>query len=148
MFQVWACKQVMDIAGTFHNLKVQGSRVDDKCPSCECCSETCAHILECTDAGRVDALSLTIDLMDDWMYDVGTDGGLAKALTRFAKGRGGITMEEICSSMHDKYHRFAQSQDRIGWRRFMEGMVSKEIAPIQWEYLVLSGSSVSLERWM
>ena len=50
--------------------------------------------------------------------------------------------------MHEKYQRLAQSQDRIGWRRFMEGMVSKEIAPIQWEYLVLSGSSMSVERWM
>ena len=57
-------------------------------------------------------------------------------------------MEEICSTMHDKYQRIAQSQDRIGWRRFMEGMVSKELVSIQWEYLVLSGSSMTVDRWM
>jgi len=148
MFQVWACKQVMDIAGTFHNLKLRKSREDDKCPSCELCPETCAHVLECTDAGRVDALYKTVDLMDDWMKKAGTDDGLATALVRYAKGRGGITMEEICSTMHDKYQRIAQSQDRIGWRRFMEGMVSKEIVSIQWEYLVLSGSSMTVDRWM
>ena len=30
----------------------------------------------------------------------------------------------------------------------MEGMVSKEIVSIQWEYLVLSGSSMTVDRWM
>jgi len=148
MFQVWACKQVMGIAGTFHNLKIRRARDDDICPSCDECSETCAHVLQCSDAGRVEAMLLTIDLMKKWLLKIGTDGGLVTALVRYAAGRGQVTMQEICFDMGEEYHRFAWSQDMIGWRRFMEGMVTKEIVAIQWQYLVMTGSTVSINRWM
>ena len=31
------------------------------------------------------------------------------------------------ANLHPTLRSFAQSQDQIGWRRFMEGMVSKEL---------------------
>jgi hypothetical protein len=40
-----------------------------------------------------------------------------------------------------------QSQDRIGWRRFLEGMILKEITGIQRQYYTLNGSNISLEKW-
>ncbi len=39
-----------------------------------------------------------------------------------------------------------QSQDRIGWRRFLEGMICKEITGIQQQYYALNGSKMSLEK--
>ena len=41
----------------------------------------------------------------------------------------------------------ALSQDKIGWRRFLEGMISKEITNIQQQYYAVNGSRVSLEKW-
>ena len=41
----------------------------------------------------------------------------------------------------------AQSQDLIGWRLFMEGMISKEITGIQKSYLAISSYHISIERW-
>ena len=41
----------------------------------------------------------------------------------------------------------AKSQDKIGWRRFMEGMVSKEIISLQSEFAALQGIRLSLGRW-
>ena len=38
-----------------------------------------------------------------------------------------------------QYSKLAESHDMIGWRRFMEGMISKEILVIQREYLDLRG---------
>jgi hypothetical protein len=42
-------------------------------------------------------------------------------------------MAEICSNnwYNDQYQLMARAQDDIGWRRFMEGMVGKEIRAIQ-----------------
>ncbi len=39
------------------------------------------------------------------------------------------------------------SQDKIGWRRFLEGMISKEITVVQKQFYALNGSRVSMEKW-
>ncbi len=41
----------------------------------------------------------------------------------------------------------AKAQDAIGWRRFMEGMICKEIWAIQKTYTALSGLGTSMEKW-
>ncbi len=41
----------------------------------------------------------------------------------------------------------ATAQEAIGWRRFMEGMICKEIGWIQKAYAGLHGSRVSAKRW-
>jgi hypothetical protein len=41
----------------------------------------------------------------------------------------------------------ARAQDTIGWRRFTEGMICKEIRVIQKTYTALSGSRTSAEKW-
>jgi hypothetical protein len=148
MFQVWACKQVFSIAPTNYEL----SRWTTQCPPCPSCMqvrETCAHILHCTHAGRVDALLATIKLLDQWMKKRETDPDLRECIYEYATGRGGITMEEICSNQgyNGQYQQMAKAQDGIGWRRFMEGMVCKEIRAIQTTYTALSGSRMSAERW-
>ena len=95
----------------------------------------------------MDALMKTIDLLGEWLQKVGTDYGLTQCLVEYAKGRGGKTMTEVCYGMHDRYQKFARSQDIIGWRRFMEGMISKEIAPLQTTFLNFGGSRLTIERW-
>ena len=146
MFQVWACKQVMDIAPTFYNLSKYTDQ-DKKCPSCNCKVETCAHILECEEEGRVEAMNLTIDMLELWMIQEQTDPGLQDCIIQYARGRGGTTMGEICEDMHEKYHHFAVSQDKIGWRRFMEGMISKECAEIQQQWFQHCAAKRTIKRW-
>jgi len=48
----------------------------------------------------------------------------------FAKGRGSKKMINTTGMKSPRFAKFAASQDIIGWRRFMEGMVSKEIIKI------------------
>lgn len=147
MFQIWACKQVMNIAGTNYTQYRYNKDKDPLCPSCHQRYETCEHVIMCEESGRVDALMRTIDLMRDWLRKAGTDAGLVQCLVEYAKGRGGKTMVEVCQGMHVRYRKLAESQDCIGWRRFMEGMISKEIAPIQSNYLNVRGSHLTIERW-
>ena len=57
-------------------------------------------MLDCEEAGRVDLLHQSTDLVEQWMKDHNTDPMLCKVLIEYAHGRGGKTMSEI-----------------VGWRR-------------------------------
>jgi hypothetical protein len=75
----------------------------------------------------VDVLEKSIDLLDDWLIEQDTEEELRFCLIDYARGRGGVTMSDICHGKSNNYKKMAQSQDLIGWRRFMEGMISKEV---------------------
>ena len=115
MFQVWACKQVWSIAPTNYELS-RWTTQSPLCPSCMQVEETCAHLLHCSHAGRVEALQATINLLDKWMRRRATDPDLRECIYEYATGRGGRKMVDICSahSYDDRYHRMARAQDIIG----------------------------------
>ena len=146
MFQIFACKQTMGIAGCNNNLAYYTPGHDRRCPSCGVARETCAHILACEESGRVEVLHKSIDLLDQWLRDSGTEENLRKFLTQYAHGRGGRTMQEIVG-FQLQYRRLAVSVDCIGWRRFMEGMISRELVELQKYAVVESGSRMSVEKW-
>ena len=108
--------------------------------------ETRAHILSCNEAGPVDVLHKSIDLLDQWLKDSGTEVNLRKFLTRYAHGRGGRTMQEIVG-FQLQYCRLAASVDCIGWRRLMEGMISRELVELQKYVLIESESRMLVETW-
>ncbi len=95
----------------------------------------------------MEALKLTLDLAESWLEDMDTDPDLLDCIMEYAHGRGGRTMENICDGLGPQYQRMAMEQDAIGWRRFMEGMVSKEMRTIQYEYYHGQGSRLSSTRW-
>jgi hypothetical protein len=66
LFELWACKQGMGIAGTMEWDKT----VIHKCPSCMQEWDTCAQVLHCCHAGRVETLRHTIDIMEAWMKEI------------------------------------------------------------------------------
>ncbi len=55
LFQVWACKQMMDISATNKNLRQrhQDGR-SNKCPCCTIHVETVEHVILCPEVGRVE----------------------------------------------------------------------------------------------
>lgn len=95
------------------------------------CGDLRPYVLDCEEAGRVDLLHQSIDLVEQWMKDHGTDPMLWKALIEYAHSRGGKTMREIVGWCSRELRTLADSMDLIGWRRFMEGMISKEVTAIQ-----------------
>jgi len=147
MFSIWACKQVMDIAPTNLNQKQYKPEHDPLCPSCGRVEETCAHVLHCEEAGRVECLGRSIDNMAEWLRDVGTDPQLRRLIIAFAKGRGGMSMFELTRTADLRFRLLAESQDIIGWRRFMEGMISKEWVELQKDHYNLFGGKVTPVKW-
>jgi hypothetical protein len=146
MFQILACKQVMDIAPANRNQPWECT-LCPLCPSCAQVPETCSHVLFCSNEGRVDAFMKSIDLLSRWMVEVDTDPNLRECILEYAKGRGTITMSEICQGRDSQFQRMAMDQDEIGWRRFMEGMVTKDLLEIQNTYSAIKGSNVSPKQW-
>ncbi len=71
MLQIWACKQIMDIAPANKN-RLWECLLCPLCPSCAQVPETCSHILFCNHAGRVDVLMKSIDLLASWLTEVDT----------------------------------------------------------------------------
>ena len=64
MFQIWACKQVMGVAGTNLFQSKYRPNHDPMCPSCTRSVESCSHVLHCPEEGRVDTLLGTIDFLN------------------------------------------------------------------------------------
>ena len=56
-------------------------------------------------------------------------------------------MYDWCRGMHPSMVRFARDQDEIGWRRFMEGMLSKHVVGIQRDYWRLHGWKGNAVKW-
>ena len=95
LFQLWACKQVIDIAGMNLIQSRYKTHHDPTCPRCDQCVETCAHMLSCNEARRVDALYHYVNLLDKWLNKLGTHTQLHKYILKYAKGRGGISMIDV-----------------------------------------------------
>jgi hypothetical protein len=146
MFQIWACKQTMDMA-LANGIRPWERSLCPLCPSCAQAPEMCSHILFCNHAGRVDVLMKSIDLLESWLKEVETDPNLRDCIVEYAKGCGGVSMLDICLGMDTRYRVMAQDQDNIGWRRFMEGMVCQRLREIQVMFTSIEGSRVTPEQW-
>ncbi len=81
------------------------------------------------------------------MQEVDTDPDLLDCIAEYAYARGGRTMVEICHGLGEIYLQMAQDQDKIGWRRFMEGMISTWMREIQCLHHISEGTRTSPERW-
>jgi hypothetical protein len=89
----------------------------------------------------------SIDLLEHWLVEVDTDPKFREYMVEYAKGQGGRTMMEICRGMDHRYRKVAESQDAIGWRRFMEGMICCGLQGLQEIYTTVDGSNVTGEQW-
>ncbi len=89
MFQLWATKeQVWDIARTNALRSKWDESVDKWCPSCRRVKEIAGHVLACSEVGRVAMLQRTIDLLEEWLREVGTARLVRKCIIQYTRGWG------------------------------------------------------------
>ncbi len=82
-----------------------------------------------------------------WLNKVDTDLDLADSIVKYVQQRGTVSMKDIVQEAPSRFQIVGKSQDKIGWRQFLEGMISKEITGIQQHYYALNGMQMSLEKW-
>jgi hypothetical protein len=81
------------------------------------------------------------------MKDVDTYPDILDCIAEYAYTRGSREMVEICHGLGKEYLLMAREQDTIGWRRFMEGMITIRMRVIQHQYHISQGTCISSERW-
>jgi hypothetical protein len=136
----------MNIAATNKNPSWRDGR-SDKCPCCTIHAETATHVLWCPEAGRVEAFQLGTTALEQWVDKADTGPDLTDSVVEYVWWRGTITMEEAIIDAPPRFRHMALSQDKIWWRRFLEGMISKEITSTQQQYIAINGSHMSLDKW-
>ncbi len=104
--------------------------LDPWCPSCKWCTETSKHVLLCEEAGRVATLLVTIGLLQTWLVEAGTDPDLGHCLITYAAAQNSKMMEDICHGK-PRLREMAKAQDKLGLRRFMEGMILSKLVATQ-----------------
>ena len=65
----------------------------------------------------------------------------------YAQERGQVRMENIVWGKSRQCRELGRSMDKIGWQRFMEGMISVKAVAIQKESVAAGGCNLSLENW-
>ncbi len=109
--------------------------------------ETTEHVLLCLEVGRVEAFQFCTTALERWLDEADTDPDLTDSIVEYVPRRGTVTMEKAIFDAPPRFRQLAFSQDKIGWRRFLEGMISTDITYIQRQYIAIIRSSMSLDKW-
>lgn len=100
MFRVWVTKHVSHFCGTNRQLSRIDKTVSNVCPSCGRKDEDTHHITTCSDPGRKEMLMDSIDDLESWLSDAGTDGIISDLIVRYLKGMGRLSMTDILHRYH------------------------------------------------
>ncbi len=148
LFELWACKQVMNIAATNKNLhRRHCNGHSNKCPCCTIHVEMAEHILLCPKEGRVEVFRLATSALERWLDEADPDPNLADSIVEYVQWQGTVMMEEVVWTAQQQFWTMGLSQEKIGVQSFLEGMISAEITAIQQQFQTLNGSNMSLEKW-
>jgi hypothetical protein len=94
-----------------------------KCPCCTIHVERAEHILLCPKEGRVEAFQLVTSALEQWLDAANTDPDLADSIVEYVQWRGTVKMEEVVWEAPRRFWSMGLSQDKIGWWRFLKGMI-------------------------
>ena len=87
------------------------------------------------------------DRTERWLDAADTDPDLTDSIVEYVRQRGTVTMEEATIYAPITFRHMVLSQDKIGWRRFLEGMILMEITSIQRQCIAVNGLHMSLDKW-
>jgi hypothetical protein len=149
LFQLWASKQVLGIAGTMKFLLYQDGR-SPLCPSCLESNKTCKHIASCPEAVRAAAFRQSTNKVKKWMENNGTYPDVKLLLLQYLRGYGLTTCLECASSLNlpPILCKYATSQDVIGWDNFVMGMIPRTLLAIKSTHFHTTGKSSCATQWI
>ncbi len=104
---------------------------------------TCTFLLPQRKSGNV----LTHFGLEEWLEEAETDPDLLDCIAKYAHGQGERTMTEIFSGLEPQFIQMAKEQDAIGWRWVMEGMISRSMRKIQYNFHYQEGTKMNPNSW-
>eukprot|EP00804_Cyclotella_cryptica_P006975 CCRYP_007113-RA/>CCRYP_007113-RA protein AED:0.75 eAED:0.75 QI:0/-1/0/1/-1/0/1/0/1178 len=147
MFQLFASKQVFGVAAVLGNLAKQKAftHLGVQCPNCMTCKETTAHLLLCPEVGRVQCVDQQLQIVANWLTSSGTNETLAELIMEFLITRG--HMSHRLHHSRAQYEPFISSQEKIGWSRMMEGMISAELLLLDQCAVLKDSAALTVDGW-
>jgi hypothetical protein len=120
--------------------------LDKRCPNCRA-RETNAHVMRCPNKDRTCLLIKNVDKLEKWVeMDGRTDPELIYWIPNYILMRNNKPFSHM-GHMSAKMPALAESQDKIGWRNFMEGYISCHFYNIQRFHLSMSSSYLNGSNW-
>ena len=147
-FGLWLCKQQSGFCATRHQMARIQDLLDDRCPNCLQAGERASHLNVCPDDGRRQLFADGVNQLQRWMETGNrTDPEIAYWVPKFLLLRGSTRFGSL-GAMSTAMQRLANSQDEIGWRKMLEGMVSKEFREIQTAHCMLAPCAMNGDDWV
>jgi hypothetical protein len=125
MYQVWLTKHLLDFCSNNVQQYYWSNGIwSPKCNFCGDHNEFTTHISQCCNPGCNDMFQISLQKVYNWMAK--TLGGSTLSLTvkTYLLGRGLVLMESCVNGNDETLLNLAQSSNRLGWDRFIEGRIS------------------------
>ena len=96
----------------------------------------------CPEVDRVETFMQSSQALEQWMKDadIDPDLDLVECIMKYVQGQDTVTMALAVQNAPAQFQALGCLQDKIGWRRFLEGMVSTEIVALQQQFCAVNGS--------
>ena len=148
MYKIWRSKQNSGFCRTRVQVGLYSGTPwpDERCPNCGR-RETAARLLLCSNEDRTQLLLNNTDDLGQWLEKDGiTDQKLAYWIPKYILMWGNKPFADM-GAMSPRVKALAQSQDKIGYRNFMEGYISTHFYEIQNLHLAMSSSFLNGADW-
>ena len=86
--------------------------------------------------------------IEEWMESHYTDPVLVDLVVYYLCGRGRRKFGQFTKGCARQYRVLGQAQDRIGWRHFTEGKLTKEFRAIQKRFLRQEDTQLTADSWV
>ena len=148
-YKMWLSKQHTGHCGTRVQVGYYSGNPDGNVSRPNCgAKETAAHLCLCPNEDRVRLFTEGVDQLSKWLEGSGkTNLELQYWIPKYMKYRGTRRFQDM-GQMSPNMRALAVSQDKIGWRNFMEGRVSKEFYQMQAQHSASSTSFLNGEDWV
>ncbi len=77
------------------------------------------NVILCPEEGQVEVFMQSLLALEQWLNNVDTDPELADCIVEYVQRGGQESMDEIVQEVPGRLNAMGQSQDKIGWRRFL-----------------------------
>ena len=146
MYKEWLTKQCPGFCGTQTMVAWWDTTRDGKCPNCGK-PEDSAHLNVCSDREHTHLLNYMADNLGKWLASHHMHPSLLYWIPRYIKLRSSKKLGEFHNMLTPKMRVVVDCQDKIPWKSFLEGKVSKELFALQHSSLICPSSRLTIKDW-
>lgn len=143
----WIMKHASENCGVGATLLKWEYQTDAKCPRCNHPAEDTRHVLLCQGTDANEVFQQSIDTLKTTMEAIDTDPDILHTIVR-CLGAWRSQQRVYLTDTPPEIRRAALDQQKIGWKRFLEGLPSRKWQTLQHRYYSLHSIRKSSKKWI